>query len=75
MSGSLLSLLSCTHTSMQVTQYTFLPMDSHYSTDIQVVEMRQDMQPHARKGKEDEDCCMYKEKALSPRIHTMSFSE
>ncbi len=36
--------------------YTFLPVVSHYSTDLQVEVTGQDMQQCTNKDKEEEDC-------------------
>ncbi len=44
--------LSC----MQVTQYTVLPMVSHYSSDQQVAVTRQVMQQCGNKDSKEEDC-------------------
>ncbi len=37
-------------------RYTFLPMASHYSTDLQVAVTRQDMLQCGKKGRGEEDC-------------------
>lgn len=42
---------TCTH--MRVTQYTVLPMFSQYSADLRMVETRQEMQPRAKKDREE----------------------
>lgn len=49
---------------MQVTQYMFLPIVSHGSTDHQVAVMCQEMQQWANKGREVEDCFKHLRKKL-----------
>lgn len=54
MSVSLFCLFSCTSTSMRVAWYKFLPMLSHYYTDLQMAQMHKELQQHPNSGREEE---------------------
>lgn len=70
--------LSCARargcTCMLVTRYTFVPVVSHYSTDLQVVVMCQERQQCTKAGKktddDDEDCQHINMDVNNARFHT-----